>query len=97
MAMFGGMANARPPATTVYLDAELRRRLDALARRSGAPRAEIIRRALGEFLARADRVAAVLADPAALGRLTPVQRLVLSFQLGGTVPADLERTLTGAP
>jgi hypothetical protein len=38
--------------TTVYLDADLRRELQVLARRTGRPQAELIRQALAEYVGR---------------------------------------------
>lgn len=41
--------------TTIYLDADLKRRLAAAARRTGLSQAEIIRDAVGEYMKRAER------------------------------------------
>ncbi|HUH15373.1 MAG TPA: ribbon-helix-helix protein, CopG family [Gaiellaceae bacterium] len=38
--------------TTIYLPGELQRRLQAAARRAGRPQAELVRKALTEFLDR---------------------------------------------
>jgi hypothetical protein len=44
------MGAGDPYMATIYLDADVRRRLQTLSRRTGRPQAELIREALARFL-----------------------------------------------
>jgi predicted transcriptional regulator len=70
--------------TTVYLDARAKRELEALAKRTGRPQAELLREALIEYIERQRRPS--------------LPTFVASAAVGGDAAADVDtRRLAGRP